>query len=100
MDDADWDAGFARAVGVFLNGGAIPGRDDRGQPIVDGSFFVLLNGHHEALEWTVPGQCGIRWTVGLETAPSPDDPKRDAVEAGRPFSVAGRSMVVLELADD
>ena len=30
MTDEDWDAGFAKSVGVFLNGDGIPDRDDRG----------------------------------------------------------------------
>ncbi|HEU4521236.1 MAG TPA: glycogen debranching protein GlgX, partial [Thermoanaerobaculia bacterium] len=43
MTDADWQSGFARSVGVFLNGRAIPTPDGRGEPIVDDSFYLLFN---------------------------------------------------------
>ena len=31
MSDQDWQAGFAKSLGVFLNGNAIPTRDERGR---------------------------------------------------------------------
>ncbi|MEW6475492.1 MAG: glycogen debranching protein GlgX [Actinomycetota bacterium] len=47
MRDDDWRAGFAKAVGVFLNGEEIPDPDPRGRRIVDDSFLVLFNAHLE-----------------------------------------------------
>ena len=43
MTDDDWQVGFARSIGVFLNGEAIPGQGPRGERIVDDSFFVVFN---------------------------------------------------------
>jgi isoamylase len=55
MSDEEWRVGFAKSIGIFLNGKAIPYLDERGRRVVDDSFFVLFNAHHEALEFTLPG---------------------------------------------
>src|SRR5579884_371496 len=54
MEDEDWQAGFAKSLGVYLNGEAIAGLDARGERIVDDSFYLLFNGHHERLDFTLP----------------------------------------------
>ena len=56
MSDDDWDAGFARSVGLFLNGDAIADRDRRGQRVTDDSFLLLFNAHHDLIDWTLPKQ--------------------------------------------
>ncbi|MFN8040162.1 MAG: glycogen debranching protein GlgX [Acidimicrobiales bacterium] len=54
MTDDDWDTGFAKAVGLLLDGTAIPWPGPRGEPVVDDRFLVLFNAHHEPLPWTLP----------------------------------------------
>src|SRR3989442_411039 len=51
MTDEDWEVWHARTLGVFLNGKAIAGRDERGRRIVDDSFLLLFNAHSDAIEW-------------------------------------------------
>ena len=55
MSDEDWEAGFAKAIGFYLNGDAIFEKDQRGQHITDDSFVVLLN-TGDGLEWTLPAR--------------------------------------------
>ena len=50
MTDEDWEDGNARAIGVFLNGEAIPTTDAYGGRIVDDSFFVMISADHEPLD--------------------------------------------------
>jgi glycogen operon protein len=99
MDDADWGAGPALAVGVYLNGRAIPDKDDRGQPIVDDSFLLLLNAHGERIRWTVPSGLGDRWRVVLETGTPGGVRAGREVEGGGTFVIPGRSTVLLTDAD-
>ncbi len=69
MSDEDWGAGFAKSLGVFLNGRAIPSTNERGEPVVDDSFYFMFNAHHEPLEFTVvDSKWAERWTVVLNTA--------------------------------
>jgi glycogen operon protein len=68
MSEEDWNAAFARSLGVFLNGGAIPTPNERGEQIVDDSFYVMFNASHEPVTFTLPErQWGERWTVVLDT---------------------------------
>jgi glycogen operon protein len=63
MTEDDWNTSFARAIGVFLNGEAIPHRDTRGQRIRDDSFLLLFNAAPEPVQWTLPpGVAGSRGT--------------------------------------
>ncbi|HYD08640.1 MAG TPA: glycogen debranching protein GlgX, partial [Acidimicrobiales bacterium] len=68
MSQEDWDSGFAKSLGVFLNGDAIGTLDDRGAAVKDDSFLVLFNAHFEPLEFTVPERFGSQWSVVLDTA--------------------------------
>ena len=74
MSEDDWRAGFAKSLGVFLNGRAIPTPDERGEQIVDDSFYVMLNAHHEALDFHLPARAwGEHWTEVLDTFESGDE---------------------------
>ena len=99
MTGQDWDTGYARSVGIFLNGQGIPERDDLGQPITDDSFLLLVNAHHQAVSFTMPDRdYGEAWEIVVDTA----DPllagrrrkQRDAVPGGRVRTLA-RAMIVL-----
>jgi isoamylase len=94
MDDADWDAAFARSVGVFLNGESLSERDDRGRRVTDGSFLVLLNAHDERLDWVLPAQWGEAWVTVIDTSGEIERDVRVGLE--KPVPVAARSMLVLE----
>jgi glycogen operon protein len=65
MTDADWDVGYAKSLGVFLNGAAIPDPDIHGRPIVDDSFFLIFNGWDQEIEFTLPDS---RWTASWDVA--------------------------------
>ncbi len=71
MADEDWDQGFSRSLAVFLNGDAIPDRDDHGQPVTDDSFLLILHVEGEPVEWVLPPQWSAdsKWEVVLSTAP-------------------------------
>ncbi|MEJ7583252.1 MAG: glycogen debranching protein GlgX [Acidimicrobiales bacterium] len=86
MTQEEWDDPALRVLGLFLNGQAIPERGRRGERIVDRSFLLLVNGHHEDVTFTLPAQrYGRRWTLELATA----DP---TAEAGS-WSVVARGSV-------
>ena len=101
MTDADWQAGYARTVGVFLNGKAIPTPDDRGEPIVDDSFYMIFNAHYEPMTFTLPGaQWGSRWERIIDTdQPMPDLRVHTVCKAREKVKVRPHSMVVLRKAD-
>ncbi|MGH9131537.1 MAG: glycogen debranching protein GlgX [Acidimicrobiales bacterium] len=94
MDDLDWESGFAKSVAIFLNGEAIatPGR--RGERIVDDSFLVVFNAHHEDIAFTLPpASIGQAWIGVLETAD--DLAGGETFKAGEPLTASARSFSLL-----
>jgi isoamylase len=73
MSEQDWRAGFAKSLGVFLNGEAIPTPDERGQRVTDESFYIMFNAHHEAVRFMLPDSpWGARWGEVLDTFDAKD----------------------------
>jgi isoamylase len=100
MSDSDWQAGFAKSLAVFLNGRAIPSPDERGERVVDESFYVMFNAHHEPLEFTLPeSKWGKNWIVLLNTAETSEHMSEEEqlveIEAGGKISVPAWSLVLL-----
>ena len=100
MSDNDWQAGFAKSLAVFLNGRAIPTPNERGERIVDDSFYVMFNAHHEPLEFTLPEpKWGTKWIVLLNTADDSDHLTEEdqlvEIEARGKISVQSWSLVLL-----
>ena len=67
MGDDDWE-GAQAVITVFLNGEGIAESDPRGQRVVDDSFLLILNAHHEDVEVTLPGAGHPhRWRTVVDT---------------------------------
>ena len=95
MAEEHWGEGFAKAVGVFLNGEAIDDPDPRGERIVDDSFYVLFNAHHEPLRFVLPKEnWGKDWTPVLDTAGTQTE-EQQPYKAGEEVGVEARSLKVL-----
>jgi isoamylase len=100
MTEQDWQVGYARSIGVFLNGNEILAIGTRGQRIVDDSFFAAFNAYEQPLEFLLPdGPYAEHWRVTLDTAKDDVDRAFPAegrrAEAGQKLSIAGRSVMLL-----
>jgi isoamylase len=95
MSDDDWNSGFAKSIGVYLNGDAIPGVDERGEPFKDNSFYLLFNAHHEAIDFILPdGAWGKRFEKVFDTMRRESGRPR-ALRSGSKLHVEARSVAVL-----
>jgi glycogen operon protein len=96
MTEDDWDAGYARTIGMYLNGHGIRETDERGEYVVDDHFYLAFNAHHEPIEFTLPSEeyAVAAWTVVLDTAEMGEVEPRE-LKAGETVTVQDRSMVVL-----
>lgn len=92
MEDGDWDDGD-KAIGMYLNGHGIAGRDERGQPIVDDHFLLYFNADGEATVTLPSDEYAEAWDVVIDTGGSADED--GTFEAGGSFTLPHRSMVVL-----
>jgi isoamylase len=97
MSDEDWSHGFAKSLGVFLNGDAIPSLDPRGERVTDDSFYLLFNAHHEPLPFRLSNrpEWGERWKKVLDTNEPVPREEDEIHEAGSEVPVAARGVVVL-----
>jgi glycogen operon protein len=90
----DWDSGFGRAIGVFLNGHGIRERDARGEQITDLSFILYFNAHDETVGFTLPSEeYSALWETVVDTAGAGAD--SEPVKTGNTISVAAKALVVL-----
>ncbi|MBB4964725.1 glycogen operon protein [Saccharothrix violaceirubra] len=99
MTERTWEDDFGRCVVVFLNGEGIPDLDQRGMRVLDDSFLVAFNAHHEDIEATLPNaDYGPEWTVVVDTATGVvADPRTgETVSAGGRVTLSARSLVVLQ----
>ncbi|MCU1603505.1 MAG: glgX [Frankiales bacterium] len=77
MSEEDWDTGYARSLAVFLNGEAIREPDERGEPVSDAQFWLLLNGSGDEIAFALPDVGAESWEIVLDTT----SPLLDALEA-------------------
>jgi isoamylase len=98
MSADDWDGSNPSTVMIFLNGKGIPDRDELGEHIVDDSFLLLINAHHQPVSFTLPDQSyGRTWDLAVDTAdPLLAHSRRRRPTPGSRQRVPARSMQVLQ----
>ncbi|MCZ4580159.1 glycogen debranching protein GlgX [Gordonia amicalis] len=95
MTSADWDSGFGKSLAVFLNGKGLGEKDERGEWVVDDSFFICFNAHYEPIDFHLPPeQYGLEWSGELDTTHPTGDSDLTAA-SGDSVTVGGRSVLVL-----
>ena len=69
MVDGDWNAPDARALGMYLNGQGIAGRDATGNRIIDEHALLYFNGGNDPVRITLPAkEYAAAWEVAVDTA--------------------------------
>jgi isoamylase len=94
MEPENWDSGFGRAIGVFLNGNGIQGRDLRGQRVTDLNFAIFFNAGDEPVDFTLPSEeFSGSWEIVIDTSGElADTEPRRATDV---LPVVAKSLVVL-----
>ena len=93
MTVEDWDTGFVKAAGVFLNGHGIRGRGTRGERITDDNVLLYFNASEEDVEFTLPSEeYGAKWFIAVDTAANVSD---EHLPCDSPITVTSRSMMLL-----
>ncbi len=97
MTEDNWREDYAKTLGIFLNGKAIPSPGPKGERIVDDNFFLIFNAHHENISFKLPPQkFGRKWLKILDTALNYFEETGESLAAGKPIQIAGRSVVLLK----
>ncbi|MDF2664363.1 MAG: glycogen debranching enzyme GlgX [Microbacterium sp.] len=94
MQPEDWDSGFGRAVGVFLNGQGIRERDRRGESISDDHFLVLFNAGDEPVDFVLPAfEYAPEWDAYVDTAG--ERANTEPLSPGETLPLEPKSLIVL-----
>ena len=98
MTQDDWTNPITRCLGLRLAGDAIVESDAQGRRIVDDTFLVMLNAHHEPMGFTLPAHRGsVVWETVLDTREATGKPKRRVLHGGDVYDMQARSLAVLRL---
>jgi glycogen operon protein len=96
MTDEEWGKESARTLGLFLSGEGLDEQDERAQPIRDQNFLMLMNAHHEEVQFQLPtAASGMCWVVLIDTASSDTDSPGTLCEAGAQYPLQARSLSLL-----
>jgi glycogen operon protein len=98
MSEEEWASPFVRCVGMLLSGDTVDVVNFEGEPIRDDTFLLLINAHHEAIPFVLPGQENLEWELILDTM----DPNGFLAEPGKfpsgdDVDIAGRACCLLQL---
>ncbi|WP_207513921.1 glycogen debranching protein GlgX [Longitalea luteola] len=98
MKDEQWNEGYTKSLGVYLNGMGLRCLDEKGQKLTDKDFYILFNAHDEELEFSLPpAKFGNKWFKILDTAT--DDgllaESKDIYGPADKIRMTGRSIILL-----
>ena len=96
MTDEQWQIGYAKVLGMFLNGDEIPSPGPKGERISDDSFLLLFNAHYEMVEFFLPTWLQERqWAVVIDTKEPRFVQTEHDFTGEQTVPVVARSLVVL-----
>ena len=96
MTDEQWEIGYAKSIGVFLDGNQIPSPGPQGQRISDDSFLLFFNAHYETMEFTLPSELEEKqWAKVIDTKEPRFVQEEIVFTKGQAVPVTERSLVVL-----
>jgi isoamylase len=95
MTDDEWKQSSARCLGTFFAGDGLLDRGERGEPITDDNFLILMNANHENAAFTLPAlDSKAGWRPIVDTSWT-DDRTRVVHDASTAYDLKARSLVVL-----
>ena len=74
MTPEDWGKPFVRSLGFLLGGDTISSPDERGQRVLGDAVLVLIDAHHEPMDFSFPQDHPTGSRLGIHTdaeAPQP-----------------------------
>jgi glycogen operon protein len=100
MTEPDWYAPAA-TLGMYLSGRDIPGRDERGDPVLDDSFLAVLHAGERPVSFVLPGPpWARRYEVVVDTSREEQaDAPGVTHRSGTTVTLPERSVLLLRVAE-
>jgi isoamylase len=98
MSEENWSHDFAKSLGVFLNGKALPGDGPKGERFIDNNFYIVFNAYEGELPYLLPSEeFGSAWLKVIDTHENFfEEEGGQSFAPGETLKVHGRSVVVLK----
>jgi isoamylase len=97
MTEENWNHDFAKSLAIYLNGKGIHTVGWKGDPVIDDSFFVIFNAHHEPIQFKFPEKkYGAKWIKLIDTYITENNIAPEVFKANQPVNVAGRSVLLFK----
>jgi isoamylase len=91
VSDDVWNTAWNRSIAVLLNGQTLQVTNEEGEPVIDDSFFLIVNAAQDGVEFTFPASpSGRPWSQIIDTE-NINDPFA-AMDVGEKVIVGGRSL--------
>jgi isoamylase len=98
MTEEDWNNPHTRCFGLRLAGDGIEEVDARGRRIVDDTFLILINAHHEPVPFLLPAhRRGVRWDLLVDTRTADGRVRQPSLKGGESYPLEGRNLALLGL---
>lgn len=95
MTDEEWDQGWQRCLGVFLNGQTLGDVNSEARPVMDDDFLLLLNCHYEPVEFSIPElESDRNWQCVFDTQYPSFAKSEKLARAGESITLIERSLVL------
>jgi isoamylase len=96
MTEENWNSGFAKSLGVYLNGTDL-GIGAKGEKVTDDNFYIIFNADHNPLEYQLPHvKHGKKWTEVINTKNGAVTKNGTVYKPGEKVTAEGRSVVLLQ----
>jgi isoamylase len=98
MSEENWSHDFAKSLGIFLNGKAIPSDGPKGERLIDNNFYIVFNAYDGELPYILPSEeFGSAWVKVIDTHENFfEEEGGQSFAPGDIITVQGRSVVVLK----
>jgi glycogen operon protein len=98
MTEEDWKQGYVRCLGVRLAGDRIEEKDHLGNPILDDTFLLLINAHHEPIQFMLPAPpANVQWQLVLDTIQDVIPAHAPLTTEGKHYDLKGRSLALMQI---
>ncbi|MCC7486244.1 MAG: glycogen debranching protein GlgX [Burkholderiales bacterium] len=95
MTGEDWSEPHGRSIGMLISGEGLGERDEHGRPIEDDDLLLLLNAHHERVDFTLPRAPALTFTALLDTHFPDGRPAPGTRGPGERYPLEARSLALL-----
>ncbi len=100
MSNEEWGLGWVRCMGLQLSGKTLDQFDDLGLPVMDDTYLMCFNPHHEPINFYMPKNGdATEWELVIDTRDT-EATQPAHVRAGEPYELSSHSAVLLKAMTD